>query len=554
MVRRTAALLVFTVLALIVPFAHVLGQSVPQTNPALERRIVGEINDWRVNMGLAPLAPNAVLQQMAQDQARYLMTTNIPQNGGDFHRDGQGRYPQQRATQSPYNWPTYGHPDTVIVGENAAVGTVDSALNFWHNSSLHAQTIQNANFREIGVAALDGVGDDTLFVAVFGGRPNTLPVLFNPARNVLYMTGDPSRYAAQTTDNIRMPITYQFLDENGSALGTPQIFQTNVVLPQELGDRFSVRFSDGRMEIDTPVEIGKAVAVSTQYDSQLVYAGAPAAATERVSSGEIRAVSGVSEIDAAILANYPNQDVSAAAALLSEINTFRLENEAWPLRASTTLQALALQHADYLINQTDLDDNDNLHVNAANEGLEIQAQVEPFAWPTFGPEQAPLIGDTIAIGDVDFAMRFWRQSLRDRATLLNNEYREVGIAALPAPAGGNVLVVVYGSRPNVVPISYLPDQHMLLLSNETNTYGGGEEQVIGTIQQVMIFDENGAPLTDGWIDWSPAIELPEGITTTHLFIVCTDGLRFVHVQVDLEGQSLDLSRNVAVLPEGAQGG
>ncbi len=554
MIRRVIPWILFTALALIVPLTHVAGQADPDQNPALERRLVGEINDWRVSMGLAPLAPNAVLQQMALDQANYLMTTTIPQNGGDFHRDVRGQYPLQRATQAPYNWPTYGHPETVIVGENAAVGSVDSALSFWHGSSVHAQTIQNANFREIGVVALDGVGDDTLFIAVFGGRPNTLPVLFNPVRNTLYLSGDPSRYAAQSADAIRMPITYQFVDANGRAVGTPQIFQTNVELPDDLGDRFSVRLSDGRKEVDTAVEIDIAVAVSNQYESQLVYAGAEdRGTTTRVSSGEIRAVSGVSEIDAEILANYPDQDLAAVTALLSEINTFRLENEAWPLRSSTTLQALALQHAEYLITQTELDQNDNLHVNAANEGLEVQALQAPFEWPTFGADQAPLIGDTIAIGDVEFAMRFWRQSVRDRALLLNNEYREVGIAALPAPTGGQVLVVVYGSRPNVVPIAYLPEQHVLLLSNETNSTAGSEAQVVSTIEQVMIFDENGAPLSDGWIDWSPVIELPEGITTTHLFIVCTDGENFVHVQVDLEGQSVSLSHDVALDAEVTQG-
>src|SRR5690606_14453723 len=67
--------------------SFVFAQTVPQSNPTVAHEIIAELNAWRVSQGLWPLAYNATLESLAMSQASYLMTTKIPKEGGDFHKD-----------------------------------------------------------------------------------------------------------------------------------------------------------------------------------------------------------------------------------------------------------------------------------------------------------------------------------------------------------------------------------------------------------------------------------------------------------------------------------
>jgi len=160
----------------------------------VELELMARLNQWRITDGLWPLKPNTVLRDMARSQANYLLSlASLPD---DLHVDSKGRNPRQRALDPAFNWPHYLGNDRVAVGENIYIGNnMNGAINYWQNSPIHRDTTVSVGFREVGVVIVPHpLG--SMYVVVFGARPNVLPVLIDPTSNTLYVSSESYRYAA----------------------------------------------------------------------------------------------------------------------------------------------------------------------------------------------------------------------------------------------------------------------------------------------------------------------------------------------------------------------
>src|SRR5215204_877381 len=89
--------------------------------------LLGRINDLRTGLGLAPYTLHPALTAAAQSHGQWMVTT-----GQVTHIQDDGSNPASRAAAAGYH--------SQWVSENIYMGglaAVDSAWNFWTNSSVH---------------------------------------------------------------------------------------------------------------------------------------------------------------------------------------------------------------------------------------------------------------------------------------------------------------------------------------------------------------------------------------------------------------------------------
>lgn len=529
------------VAALLLFSSIVFAQSVPRQNADLAREIIAELNAWRISQGLWPLAYNATLEALAVGQASYLMTTDIPESGGDFHKDKDGRYPRERAQRPPHNWPNYGTTAEVIIGENAAVGSLQSAFDFWRNSTLHRTASLNPDYREVGVAALPlgGFSQDHLFIVVFGSRPNVLPVEVHPAEGMLYLSNDVSQFAGRTDARINNATTIQLFDANLRPLmADPIPWQARIELPPNASSGLVVRFFNEVTEVDTRVDFSRDLIILPDVAADAVV-NVPRGSSGSSGGTSIRE-STIIIPPSDLLEKYPAHNRELAFQLIAEVNAMRQQHDLWPLAPNVTLEALALQQASYLLDETDIPAlGGDFHTGPSGETPQERAQEAPFDWPTYRDGEVA-IGENAAVGTLDFAVKFWTQSMRDRTNIISAQYREVGIAALPYQNGEYLFVMVLGARANVLPALYNPENRTLMLSNEATSAGSEGDLVIGKITSVRLFDSEGKPLSADWLDWQPEIAIPEGVGDK-LYVLYTDGSIEALTEVRLD-------ESIALLP------
>ncbi len=226
------------------------------TDPALD--MVGRINAYRDEWGLPPLQVNAALQQMARDQATYLASLPELPADGDYHRRADGTYPRQSALLSPVNWTPYGSNDQISIGENAAVGSASFSMNYWLGSTIHLNAIVNSAYREIGVGAVSHPWG-YIYIVVFGGRPNELPVLVNPVTERLYLTNE--YYTGGSGDWLRTATQIQLRDAAGQPLTEWIPWRSTLPIPTTTGRTLTVVFDDGTRQLETTVDLDRDLVV-----------------------------------------------------------------------------------------------------------------------------------------------------------------------------------------------------------------------------------------------------------------------------------------------------
>jgi hypothetical protein len=210
------------------------------------------LNGWRLGLDLGPLAYNSTLEAMAISQAEYVLSlSQWPQN---VHAGRSGEGPRIRARWDPYNWPTYGTGDQIVIGEITWLGTREDAISFWHGSDIHRQTATNPNYREVGIAAIPA-GRGFLFVTVLGARPNVLPALADTHNDIVYLTDETFNRGSGSTW-VRHVTQVQLFDSDGRPLTddwTP--FQAKIPIPDNAGDSLYVLYSDGQHEVMDSVSL-----------------------------------------------------------------------------------------------------------------------------------------------------------------------------------------------------------------------------------------------------------------------------------------------------------
>jgi uncharacterized protein YkwD len=132
--------------------------------------LLGRINTLRTGLGLAPYTLHPALTAAAQSHGQWMAAT-----GQVTHVQDDGSNPASRAAAAGYvsQWVS----ENIYMGGLAAV---DSAWNFWTNSSVHYAGLTSINYQHIGIAAVPGE-HGTAFVLVFGVPAGAVTTTANTA-------------------------------------------------------------------------------------------------------------------------------------------------------------------------------------------------------------------------------------------------------------------------------------------------------------------------------------------------------------------------------------
>ncbi len=230
----------------------------PDRDAALE--VLGLLNEWRLEEGLLPLKMNPTLEAMALYQAEYVMSLRVTPTGTDIHRGRNGEGILQRALFDQFEWPFYGRPERITVGEIAAVNSAEEALAFWHSSPPHRRTVTNDDYREIGIVAFPHPFGH-LYIAVLGAQPDVLPALVHPETHTLHLSNEYSQYA--TWDNwIKIATEIRLFDGQGRPIQDEWIPWTPTIeLPENVGDQVFVLYTDGSIEVMSRVDMERDIIV-----------------------------------------------------------------------------------------------------------------------------------------------------------------------------------------------------------------------------------------------------------------------------------------------------
>lgn len=161
-IRYIAVTLIFTIIVNIssLSFAHAAVSA---------SSLVALANASRAKAGLTALTTNSQLESAARAKADDMF-----KNQYFAHNSPQGKTPWNFISDAGYSY--------VYAGENLAIGYGDSAElhNAWMNSPTHRENIMNPNYREIGLASVDGVyegANTTIVVQEFGSNTTQSPVV-----------------------------------------------------------------------------------------------------------------------------------------------------------------------------------------------------------------------------------------------------------------------------------------------------------------------------------------------------------------------------------------
>ena len=134
------------------------GSLLPDVNLNTERSaMLSRHNATRAGEGLPALAENALLDQIALQQAQYEASI-----GNFSHEDANGHHVDVRATDAGYNW--------VAIGENVGYDISGAALyTGWLGSPGHYANIVDTDFTEIGLGVAQA-GIYQYWCVVFGNR------------------------------------------------------------------------------------------------------------------------------------------------------------------------------------------------------------------------------------------------------------------------------------------------------------------------------------------------------------------------------------------------
>lgn len=258
--KKQAGRLRIAIMMMVLLMLGLQGSLHAQTPPANDTQaaatILSMVNEWRVQQGFWPLKVNAVLEQMAVDQASYVLPKleSITDYEG-YHTDANGRNPRQRAYEQ-YGWPSYGpNGDRVEVGENTAIGNADYAMEFWQHSEVHSRAALSNVYREVGVAALK-YKSGYLYMMEFGARPGVLTALRGEAPDQIYLTRDNSRYATDWKGTLQ----FRLFGAGGRALTDFAPWTAVVDLESNLTEDIVVLYQAGTVQAAAVVDPARDVA------------------------------------------------------------------------------------------------------------------------------------------------------------------------------------------------------------------------------------------------------------------------------------------------------
>lgn len=163
LLRKTAIVIYSVILLLVNTFGSVFGIEQAQASTITPENIMALTNAERVNLGLSTLSYNAQLSSAALAKANDMFEKQYWDHFGP-----NGETPWQFIRGAGYSY--------IYAGENLAKGfkTSESVVEAWMASPTHKANIVNSNYRDIGVAVVEGIlqGKQTILVVqMFGTLP-----------------------------------------------------------------------------------------------------------------------------------------------------------------------------------------------------------------------------------------------------------------------------------------------------------------------------------------------------------------------------------------------
>jgi hypothetical protein len=166
LIRRQGILAVLLAVVLVQGYytLAIRGQVLGDQPEITTSQLLVETNSVRADENLAPLAANDKLATAALDKAQDMLS-----EGYWAHDAPDGTPPWQWFEQAGYYY--------VDAGENLARGfdTTKGIVTAWLNSPSHRENVLNANYTEVGFAAVNGEmeGKNTTLVVAFYAKPST---------------------------------------------------------------------------------------------------------------------------------------------------------------------------------------------------------------------------------------------------------------------------------------------------------------------------------------------------------------------------------------------
>lgn len=193
--------------------------------------------------------------------------------------------------------------------------------------------------------------------------------------------------------------------------------------------------------------------------------------------------------------------------VIARINEWRIAEGGWPLKPNPTLRDMALAQGNYLLSLSVLPDD--LHTDAQGRNPRERALDPAFKWPHYAIKERIAIGENIYIGNnVNLAITYWQNSPIHREAATSTNYREVGAAVLPHPLG-NIYVVVFGARPNILPALLDPVSDTLYLSAESYRYAAPGDWLT-SVQGFQFIDSVLSPVDNSaWQPYNRQLDSPE---------------------------------------------
>jgi hypothetical protein len=225
--------------------------------------------------------------------------------------------------------------------------------------------------------------------------------------------------------------------------------------------------------------------------------------------------------------------------VIARINQWRLSQGLWPLQESAALNGLAQAQAAYLAGLSALPEGEALHFGPSGEVPARRAVASPYLWPSYGRVERTNIGEIAAVGSVNFAMGFWGSSSIHARTALNPSYREIGAAMWPTREGV-LSIVVFGSRPGVMPVLVNPVENVLYLTNERYRFKSGGAWLQDATQIRVLDAVTGKLYSDGAISWAGTFRIPAGASDKLIIEFTGAGIPTT--------TEVDLLRDLVVLP------
>jgi uncharacterized protein YkwD len=241
------------------------------------------------------------------------------------------------------------------------------------------------------------------------------------------------------------------------------------------------------------------------------------------------------------------QEPTLAAEWLVRVNQVRLDEGLAPYKSSDHLVAAAQRHADDVAaNGFANSDDPHLGSDGTHEQERV-AQAGYVAWTWNGG--GTIVDENMSTHDtIDAGMDFFLSSEVHRANVLSSRYREIGIGVATDGAGGTYHVLVFGVRPNVLPIFINdgaattddPSVAIHLTNEEARPDGEGTDKM-GQAIEVRISDDL-SWADQPWQPWSNYVPwtLPE-----------TSGEHTVYVQFrDAAGRTTESADTIIFEGEG----